>query len=138
LTKPNTGATSREKKHRDWHDWVATIGIPLTFAAATTAAIFTGMAACYTRSQWLTAVDNEHRTVRAYVALRDIAFAPRGESAFDLVPEWENNGNSETVNMTMHLNRLITKGGCPMVSIMGQKCLLFLGSSLYPTTVSHL
>jgi len=38
---------------------------------------------------------------------------PLGDMAFDIVPRWENNGNSETVGMTMHLNRLITKGGLP-------------------------
>lgn len=51
---------SPQKNRRDWHDWIATIGIPLTFFAAAAAAVFTGQSA-------FTAIDTEHRQMRAYV-----------------------------------------------------------------------
>jgi hypothetical protein len=63
------------------HDWVATIGIPLTFAAAAFAAVLTGR-------QWLTAIDVEHRQLRAYVGIIPGAvenFGEPGRQRFTLI-----------------------------------------------------
>ncbi len=74
-------------------------------------ALGTGAAAWYTRQQWLVAQDSkrvaqdsEQRQTRAYVFLRDIRLERADEANWDLIPEWENTENSETVHMRSHIN----------------------------------
>ena len=55
------------EKHRDWHDRIGTIGIPLTFVAAVIAAIFTG-------SQWQTAEKTRIGDQRAWLAATGVQF----------------------------------------------------------------
>jgi hypothetical protein len=57
--------------------------------------------------------DAEKKGLRAYVSLRDIKLEPFDPTAFDIVPEWENTGGTQTVYMTAHLNWLPTPGPLP-------------------------
>lgn len=52
--------------------------------------------------------DTENRQIRAYVSLRDIKFEKRNDDTFDIVPEWENTGNSETIGMQAYLSRYLS------------------------------
>ena len=88
------------KPARDCHDHANIVILGLTLLAACTAAVFTGL-------QWRTAKDQEVRQTRAYVFLHDIRLQKRNDDTFDLIPEWENSGASQTVNMHSHVNRLL-------------------------------
>ena len=90
--------TCTEKKRKHWLEYAIFV-----FVVATT--IATLGAAYYTRQQWLTAIDSEQRQTRAYVFLKDIKLERRNDGAFDIIPEFENTGNSETVNMRSHMSR---------------------------------
>jgi hypothetical protein len=50
------------------------------------------------------AKDSEIKQTRAYVFLRDIRLERINETTFEIIPEWENTGNSETVNMSARVN----------------------------------
>lgn len=69
--------------------------------------ICTGVAAYYTWQQWLTADDSERRQTRAYVFMRDIKLEKRNDDTYDIIPAWENTGNSQTINMIAYLNHLM-------------------------------
>ena len=75
--------------------------------------IATGTAAIFTRLQWLTADDAEKRSLRSYVNLRDIQLEKRNDGLFDIIPEWENTGNTPTINLRATLNRLETNVEIP-------------------------
>jgi hypothetical protein len=47
--------------------------------------------------------------LRAYVFLRDVRLQKRNDDSYDVIPEWENSGATETVGMTAHLNRLLSE-----------------------------
>jgi hypothetical protein len=85
-------------------EWVIEFAVLITVIATL---IATGFAARYTGQQVGVARDNENRQVRAYVSLRDIRFEKRNDDTFDIIPQWENTGNSETVGMHAYLNRSI-------------------------------
>lgn len=70
MTEANSSTQKPQKNGRDLHDRVATIVIPLTFVAATTAAVFTGIAASHTGRQADIAADAEKRQLRAYVGIK--------------------------------------------------------------------
>ncbi|ULO25124.1 hypothetical protein [Methylocystis sp. SB2] len=91
-------STNNEKKH--FLDWA-------TGALLTLTLLCTAGAAHYTAKQWETAVDTEQRQIRAYVFLRGIRLDKRNEDVYDIIPEWENTGNSPTVNMVSRINRLM-------------------------------
>lgn len=91
----NQNNTSPDKSH--WRDPMSWLLLGTLFATAA--------AACYTKKQWETAVDSEQRQVRAYVSLRDIRLEKRNDDSFDIIPEWENTGSSETVGMRGGINR---------------------------------
>ena len=70
----NQHHASRESKH------------PLEYAIfffVVLTAIATGIAACYTRNQWITADDAEKRQLRAYLSAR----VAEGEGVYDLTPD---------------------------------------------------
>jgi hypothetical protein len=92
-------------QHKSRTDWF--IEIAVLFMVAGTL-IATGYAARYTGQQAEIARDNENRQVRAYVSLRDIRFEKRNDDTFDIIPQWENTGNSETVEMQAYLSRYIS------------------------------
>ncbi len=87
-------------------DWAIAIFLLFTLIA-------TSIAACYTKRQWETAVDNEQRQVRAYVFLKDIEFEKRNDDYYDIIPEWENTGVSQTSNMHAHISWLMTNLDVP-------------------------
>jgi hypothetical protein len=92
----NQGRVKPKRKH--WLD-VA------TFLFVVAAAVAAGFAAWYTRNQWLTAADTENRQLPAYVSLRDILIEKRNDSTFDIIPQWENTGETQTKNMLAYVNR---------------------------------
>jgi hypothetical protein len=97
MPKPTQNSSgSRTPKQRGL-GWPETIQF-LIWLSASAAAGFTLYLA-------VIANDTEQRQMRAYVFLRDIRLEKRNDDAFDIIPEWENTGNSETVNMRAHLNR---------------------------------
>jgi hypothetical protein len=103
-TPDNSEGAKREPKH--WLEYAI-----FFFVIAT--AVATGFAAWYTRQQWLTAVDTEQRQTRAYVALQDIRLERLDGATFEVIPEWENTGNSQTVHMESHLNRFMSDAAVP-------------------------
>jgi hypothetical protein len=108
-----------------------------TFVFVVGAAIAAGFAAWYTRHQWLTAADTENRQLRAYVSLRDILIEKQNDSTFDIIPQWENTGETQTKNMSAYVNRSMAEGelsrGFTFVRIPGNRTVPIL---LGPRTVA--
>jgi hypothetical protein len=102
MPEPNTPNT---RKH-DTFDWVTlAVGVFTLIAVLT----YTAVQICQT----ILIRENNEATQRAYVFLRDVRLERRNDDAFDIVPEWMNTGNSETINMTAHLNRAMNFAALP-------------------------
>jgi len=104
-------------QNKHYLEWVLEIGTFLfllgTVAATCVGAYFAGQAADYTKRQWETALDSEQRQFGAYVSLRGVRLEDRGEGFFDLIPEWENTGGSETIGMNARTNMYLAKEELP-------------------------
>jgi hypothetical protein len=101
--------------------------------------IATGIAACYTKKQWETAVDNEHNSLRAYISLRDIRLEKRNDDTFDIIPEWENSGGSQTINMRAYENGLATNLPIPDKIAYGDiSTIVTVPIVLGPKTISNI
>jgi hypothetical protein len=98
-----------------WTDIANVIILFFAFVAAAAAAVEAYHLARLTREaidtadvaakkQREVAIDTEQRQLRAYVFLRDVRFAKRNDSNYDIIPEWENSGGSQTKDMTAHLS----------------------------------
>lgn len=94
---PNNNPNQR--KH-DSFDWVTLVVGIITLIAV---GIYTVVQICQT----ILIRENNEALQRAYVFLKDVRLERKNDDVFDIVPEWENTGNSETVNMTAHINRLM-------------------------------
>jgi hypothetical protein len=75
------------------------------FAATLLLAILTGALWQATSDLVRDAKHTADRQLRAYVFLRDIRLQKRNDDDFDVIPEWENSGATETIGMTAQLNR---------------------------------
>lgn len=73
-------------------------------------ALIAALAACYAA---YVALDNEQKQVRAYVFLKDIRLDYLENGFFDVIPEWENSGASQTVSMKARLNFYFSQGEIP-------------------------
>lgn len=68
----------------------------------------TGLGAYFSYRQWQTSESYNQKSMRAYVFLRDIKLERGADGIFDIIPQWENSGNSETLDMNIYLNSALT------------------------------
>jgi hypothetical protein len=121
---------NRIKKHP--LEWAIAILLLFTLIA-------TSIAACYTKKQWETAVDNEHKSLRAYVSLRGIRLERRNDNTFDIIPEWENSGESQTINMRAYENGIATNLPIPdNIAYGNYSTIVTVPIVLGPKTISNI
>jgi hypothetical protein len=75
--------------------------------------------------------DTEIGQTRAYVSLRDIRFERRNDDGFDIVPQWENTGSSETIGILAYISRYLSDTELPQGFTNGD----FPGSTPVPITL---
>lgn len=86
----------------------------LITALATVLLFFATLALfCATRDLVQDAKHTSEKQLRAYVFLKDIRLEKSADGAFDIIPEWENTGVTETVNMTAYFNRYLSNSDLP-------------------------
>jgi hypothetical protein len=100
----NRGRANRQERH--WLDNLAVLAASAAAIGAAGAAGVSAWQACIAR-------DTEQRQIRAYISLQSIRLEKRNDETFDIIPEWENTGNSQTVNMTTFVNRLFLNVDMP-------------------------
>jgi hypothetical protein len=106
----NGGGTRSGERH-----WLDNVAVLAASAAAVGAAVVAGVGvwqACIAR-------DTEERQIRAYVFLKDIWLDKRNDDVFDIIPEWENTGNSQTSDMHAFINRIMTNVTVPSWVVYG-------------------
>jgi hypothetical protein len=97
--------TVGSRKHDAFEKVTLTVGIVTLVAVL----MYTAVQVCQT----ILIRENNEATQRAFVFLKDVRLEQRNDTTFDIVPEWTNTGNSETIDMTAHLNRAINNGPLP-------------------------
>ncbi len=108
-TKNSQRRTKREYKR--WLDY----GIFWLLALTT---VFTGVAAYYTRQQFLVADETKLRQLRAYVTLKEFVQKPITDESgkvvkWRLVTKWQNTGDTPTRNLTTWTAKGIFESGIP-------------------------
>jgi len=101
-----TGIAPQADPPKRWFNDPLTIVTLLLFFA--TAALV-----CETRDLVVDARHAAEKQIRAYVSLRDVRFEKRNDDTYDIIPQWENSGVSETVGMTAYLSRLEVDADLP-------------------------
>jgi hypothetical protein len=95
----------RPSKSKYWSRWTDDPAMILASAAALIVLVFY---TCYTRQLVLDGRTTTQKQMRAYVFLHDIRLEKRNDDSFDIIPEWENTGVSETRNMRAHNSRYMS------------------------------
>lgn len=109
-TRPTDVPHKAKAEAKHWLEYAIFI-----FVIAT--AVATGAAAYYTRQQWLTAEDQERRSLRAYISAKIEKYPDIMHDSWDMIVVFKNHGQTPALNVSTWIQAILGQNPLPSETI---------------------
>lgn len=109
-TRPTDVPHKAKAEAKHWLEYAIFI-----FVIAT--AVATGAAAYYTRQQWLTAEDQERRSLRAYISAKIEKYPDIMHDSWDMTVVFKNHGQTPALNVSTWIQAILGQNPLPSETI---------------------